>query len=243
MKQRFSSLDVKVVAHELQESLVSLRLANIYDLSSKILLFKFSKPDNKKQLLIDTGFRCHLTDFARTTATAPSVFVARLRKVLKTRRLTKVSQIGTDRVLEFQFSDGQYRLFLEFFASGNLILTDADLKILAIARNVSEADGQEPQRIGLQYSLENRQNYPSIPPLTKERVKNALATAVSKAAAQNPSALKKGKAKVGAELRKSLAGAITEVPPCWSTTLCKPIALISPSRWRISSLVRRSWMS
>jgi predicted ribosome quality control (RQC) complex YloA/Tae2 family protein len=112
----------KVIAHELQQSLVTLRVANIYDLSSKILLFKFAKPDSKKQLVIDTGFRCHLTDFARTTATAPSAFVARLRKFLKTRRLTSVAQIGTDRILEFQFSDGQYRLFLEFFAvrTGNL---------------------------------------------------------------------------------------------------------------------------
>lgn len=106
----------QVIAHELQESLVTLRLSNAYDLSSKILLLKFAKPDNKKQLVIDTGFRCHLTEFARTTAAAPSAFVARLRKFLKTRRLTAVSQVGTDRILEFQFSDGQYRLFLEFFA-------------------------------------------------------------------------------------------------------------------------------
>lgn len=116
MKQRYSSLDVKVIARELQESLVSLRLANVYDLSSKILLFKFAKPDNKKQLLVDNGFRCHLTDFTRTTAAAPSAFVAKLRKCLKTRRLTSVSQVGTDRILEFTFSDGQYRMFLEFFA-------------------------------------------------------------------------------------------------------------------------------
>lgn len=95
---------------------MSLRVSNIYDLSSKILLFKFAKPDNKKQLVIETGFRCHLTDFGRTTAGVPSAFVARLRKCLKTRRVTSVSQVGTDRILEFQFSDGQYRLFLEFFA-------------------------------------------------------------------------------------------------------------------------------
>ena len=162
---------------------MSLRLSNIHDLSSKILLLKFAKPDNKKQLVIDTGFRCHLTEFARTTAAAPSSFNARLRKYLKTRRVTAVSQVGTDRVLEFEFSDGQYRLFLEFFASGNIILTDADLKILAVARNVSEADGQEPQKVGLQYNLENRQNFTGIPPLTKERVTKALQAAVDKAAA------------------------------------------------------------
>ncbi|KAL7931078.1 hypothetical protein V8C35DRAFT_311210 [Trichoderma chlorosporum] len=216
MKQRFSSLDVKVIAHELQGSLVTLRLSNVYDLSSKILLLKFAKPDNKQQLLIDNGFRCHLTDFARTTAAAPSAFVARLRKYLKTRRLTSVAQVGTDRILEFQFSDGQYRMFLEFFASGNIILTDADLKILAISRNVSEGEGQEPQGVGLQYSLENRQNFGGIPDLTKERIRDALKSAAEKAEASNVAATfsgKKLKGKSGGDLRKALAVSITELPP------------------------------
>ncbi|KAK2780394.1 DUF814 domain-containing protein [Colletotrichum kahawae] len=212
MKQRFSSIDVKVIAHELQENLVSLRLANVYDLSSKILLLKFAKPDNKKQLIIDSGFRCHLTDFTRTTAAAPSAFVTRLRKFLKTRRLTKVSQIGTDRILEFQFSDGQYRLFLEFFASGNVILTDADLKILTLLRNVSEGEGQEPQRVGLEYSLENRQNFNGVPDLTKERIRDALKASVEKSAAAAATG-KKTKSKPGDELRRSLATTITELPP------------------------------
>ncbi|OHE96808.1 hypothetical protein CORC01_07954 [Colletotrichum orchidophilum] len=212
MKQRFSSIDVKVIAHELQESLTTLRLANVYDLSSKILLFKFAKPDNKKQLIIDAGFRCHLTDFTRTTAAAPSAFVARLRKFLKTRRLTSVKQVGTDRILEFQFSDGQYRLFLEFFASGNVILTDADLKILTLLRNVPEGEGQEPQRIGLNYSLDSRQNFNGVPPLTKDRVRAALELSVKKGATA-VSAGKKTKTKPGDELRRCLATTITELPP------------------------------
>ncbi|KAL2757732.1 hypothetical protein ACRALDRAFT_2101226 [Sodiomyces alcalophilus JCM 7366] len=214
MKQRFSSLDVKIIAHELQESLVSLRLANIYDLSSKILLLKFAKPNNKKQLVIDSGFRCHLTEFARTTAAAPSAFVARLRKFLKTRRVTSVRQIGTDRIIEFQFSEGQYRLFLEFFASGNVILTDADLKILTLLRNVPEGDGQEPQRAGLSYSLENRQNYDGVPPLTEERLRDALRLTVDRAAAKAASSSgKKSRARPGGDLRKGLATTITELPP------------------------------
>ncbi|KAI1392324.1 fibronectin-binding protein A N-terminus-domain-containing protein [Hypoxylon trugodes] len=212
MKQRFSSLDVKVIAHELSTSLVSLRVSNIYDLSSKILLLKFAKPEVKKQLLIDSGFRCHLTDFERTTAPAPSVFVQKLRKTLKTRRVTAVSQIGTDRILEFQFSDGQYRLYLEFFAGGNVILTDGELKILTLLRNVPEGEGQEPQRQGLAYSLDNRQNYGGVPPLTKERVRDALQTTIQKAAT-SAAAGKKIKKKPGDELRRGLATTILEFPP------------------------------
>ncbi|KAI1363353.1 hypothetical protein F5Y08DRAFT_309753 [Xylaria arbuscula] len=212
MKQRFSSLDVKVIAHELSTSLISLRVSNIYDLSSKILFFKFAKPGDKKQLLVDSGFRCHLTDFTRTTSAAPSIFVQKLRKVLKTRRLTSVRQIGTDRIIEFQFSDGLYRIYLEFFAGGNVILTDNELKILTLLRNVSEGEGQEPQRQGLTYSLENRQNYGGIPPLTKDRLRSALQTIVEKNAASN-TATKKIKKKPGDELRKGLAITINELPP------------------------------
>ncbi|KAG9726942.1 hypothetical protein KCU96_g20002, partial [Aureobasidium melanogenum] len=138
MKQRFSSLDVKVIAHELSSALVSLRVSNIYDLSSRIFLFKFAKPERREQLIIDSGFRCHLTTFARATAAAPSPFITRLRKYLRTRRVTSVSQIGTDRIIDIQFSDGQYHLFLEFYAGGNIVLTDNELNIIGLLRNVDE---------------------------------------------------------------------------------------------------------
>ena len=195
------------MAHEISEALVSLRLANIYDLNSKILLLKFAKPNVKQQILIESGFRCHLTDFARTTAPAPSNFVVRLRKFLKTKRVTSVSQIGTDRIIEFQFSDGAYRLYLEFFASGNIILTDSSLTILTLLRNVPEGEGQEPQRVGLAYTLENRQNYGGIPPLTKERLRDALTAVTQQTTA------KKTKRKAADELRRGLATTVTELPP------------------------------
>ncbi|CAJ2504062.1 Uu.00g114560.m01.CDS01 [Anthostomella pinea] len=205
-------LDIGVIAHELSKSVVSLRLSNIYDLSSKILLLKFAKPEVKKQLLIDSGFRCHLTDFVRTTAAAPSVFVQKLRKALKTRRVTAISQIGTDRIIELKFSDGQYRLYLEFFAGGNVILTDSELKILTLLRHVPEGEGQEPQRPGLTYSLDNRQNYGGVPDLTKDRLRAALQTTVDRNAT-SVVAGKKIKKKPGDELRRGLATTITELPP------------------------------
>ena len=173
---------------------------------------KFAKPDHKQQIVIDSGFRCHLTEYSRATAAAPSPFVMRLRKYLKTRRVTAVAQVGTDRIIEFQFSDGQYRLFLEFYASGNIILTDKDLNILALLRIVSETEGQEEQRVGLKYSLENRQNYGGIPPLTKERLRDALKKAAEKG---DPDLVagKKPKKKATDTLRKALAVSITEFPP------------------------------
>ena len=161
--------------------------------------------------MIDSGFRCHLTEFSRATAASPSLFVAKLRKVLKTRRVTSVSQIGTDRIIEFQFSDGQYRLYLEFYAAGNIILTDKELNILSLLRIVPPGEGQEEQRIGLKYSLENRQNFGGIPELTKQRLRNALQKAVDKGEGNQIAGKKKSKATDA--LRKALAVSITEFPP------------------------------
>ena len=146
----------------------------------RIFLIKFSKPDRRESLVIDSGFRCHLTNFTRTTAAAPSAFVARLRKFLRSRRVTAVSQIGTDRIIEFQFSDGQYRLYLEFFAAGNLILTDHECTIIALLRNVPEGQEQEQLRLGLKYELKNKQNFGGVPEITLERLKGSLQALQSK---------------------------------------------------------------
>ncbi|KAF1838412.1 hypothetical protein BDW02DRAFT_413874 [Decorospora gaudefroyi] len=213
MKQRFSSLDVKVIAHELSGKLTSLRVTNVYDLSSRIFLIKFHKPDHREQLLIDSGFRCHLTEYARTTAAAPSGFVAKLRKYLKTRRITSIAQIGTDRILEFQFSDGLYRLYLEFYAGGNIVLTDADLNVLALLRNVDEGEEHEKLRVGLQYNLSLRQNYGGAPELTTERVRQGLQKAVDRQQDQPAATGKKAKKAGKDTLRKALAVSITECPP------------------------------
>ena len=71
-----------------------------------------------------------------------------------------------------------------------------------------EGQGQEQQKIGLKYAIEQRQNYAGVPPLTKERVKEALETAIGKAATGQVK-----KPKPGSALRKGLATTITEVPP------------------------------
>src|ERR1700722_28527 len=213
MKQRFSSLDVKVISHELSKSLVSLRIANIYDLSSRIFLFKCAKPGARQQLLVDSGFRCHLTAFTRAAAATPSAFVARLRKYLKSRRITSVTQIGTDRIIEIAFSDGQYRLFLEFFAGGNVILTDKDYTVIALLRQVSEGDEDVDVKLGSTYVLKAKQNFAGIPPLTQERVKETLSAQIEKAVDVVAAGGKKAKRyKGGEDLRKALSTSFPEYP-------------------------------
>jgi predicted ribosome quality control (RQC) complex YloA/Tae2 family protein len=127
--------------------------------------------------------------------------------------VTSIAQIGTDRILEFQFSDGLYRLYLEFYAGGNIVLTDGDLKVLGLLRNVDEGEEHERLRVGLDYNLSLRQNYGGAPELTKERIREGLQKAVDRQQEQPAPTGKKAK-KVGKDaLRKALAVSITECPP------------------------------
>lgn len=156
MKQRFTYLDLKVIKNELQEQILNYRLQNIYDLaaSSRQFLFKFQVPTSKKSVFVDPGFRIHLTEYSRSTAAAPSGFVAKLRKHLKTRRLTKLSIAPADRTLVLSFSDDHaYHLVIEYFAGGNLLLLNNDHKILALQRVVSETNSHSRCAVGETYDI------------------------------------------------------------------------------------------
>ena len=122
-------------------------------------------------------------------------------------------QVGTDRILELVFSDGQFHLFLEFYAGGNIVLTDQDLKVIALQRNVNEGAPHEHLRVGVPYNLSNRQNVNGVPPMSRERIKQSLQTYTDRQASGQQSTNKKLKKKPGDALRKALGGSINEYPP------------------------------
>jgi predicted ribosome quality control (RQC) complex YloA/Tae2 family protein len=134
-----------------------------------------------------------------------------LRKYLKSRRITGIAQIGTDRVIDISFSDGTYHLFLEFFAGGNIILTDREYTIIALFRQVSAGEGEEA-KLGLKYTVTNKQNYGGVPDITGERVKQTLEKAKALFASEE-GAPKKSKKKNTDVLRKALSQGFPEYPP------------------------------
>lgn len=181
-------------------------------IDQRIFLFKLAKPDHRRQLIVDSGFRTHVTQYSRTAATAPSPFVTRMRKFLKSRRITGIAQIGTDRIIDFSFSDGAYHMFLEFFAGGNIILTDREYTILALFRPVPAGEGQDETKVGLKYTVTNKQNYGGVPEITRERVKDTLNKA-QELFAQEGNAPKKSKKKATEVLRRALSQGFPEYPP------------------------------
>ncbi|CAO3590807.1 unnamed protein product [Absidia cylindrospora] len=74
----------------------------------------------------------------------PSMFCAKLRKHIRTRRLTAVRQVGVDRIVDFEFGGGEnslgFHIIAEFYASGNIILTDHEYRILTLLRVVQNSE-------------------------------------------------------------------------------------------------------
>ena len=132
---------------------------------------------------------------------------------MRSRRVTKVAQVGTDRILELEFSDGQYHLFLEFYAGGNIVLTDSQCQVIALQRVVQEGAAHEHLKVGLAYNLSERQNIGGVPQMTKPRLQDGLQKYVDRQAVGQQSINKKLKKKPGDTLRRALAASINEYPP------------------------------
>jgi len=137
-KSRMNLLDVRAVVKELQV-LVGLRVANIYNLSAKTYVIKFSSKDKKIMLLMESGTRLHITEYEREKDRIPSNFCMKLRKHVRALRLESLQMIGLDRVVDLKFGSGEsaFHIIFELYASGNLILTDYDLNIVVLLRTHS----------------------------------------------------------------------------------------------------------
>ncbi|XP_059815273.1 ribosome quality control complex subunit NEMF-like isoform X1 [Hypanus sabinus] len=135
MKLRFNTIDVRVIISELQ-SLLGMRVNNVYDVDNKTYLIRLQKPESKAVLLVESGIRIHTTEFEWPKNMMPSGFAMKCRKHLKSRRLIYVKQLGVDRIVDFQFGSDHaaYHLIVELYDRGNIILTDYEYTILILLR-------------------------------------------------------------------------------------------------------------
>ncbi len=131
--KEFTSFDVAAVVRELKEAILDSRVSNIYQLDSKTLLFKLHKPDKPAfGLILDSSRRLHLTSYVVEKPLMPPAFCMALRKYLRDGFLTNVEQYEFERVVIFSFKAkaGNYKLILEIFGEGNIILVNEKNEIL-----------------------------------------------------------------------------------------------------------------
>lgn len=175
MKLRFNSFDIVCGVAELQ-NLVGLRVNQIYDIDNKTYLIRLQGGgEAKKVLLLESGIRFHTTSFEWPKNMAPSGFSMKLRKHLKNKRLEKLVQVGTDRIVDLQFGMGEaaYHIILELYDRGNIVLTDHEMTILYILR--SHQEGEDVRfAIREKYPIERAKQETALP--SEEDLRNAILT-------------------------------------------------------------------
>lgn len=160
MKQTLNTHDIYALVTELK-ALEGYRVLNIYDIDSKTICIKLNSPEAKKKyFIIESGCKFYLLDEFSALRDMPTSFCSKLRKHLKNKRLEKIEQINLDRVIDLTFGSGEmeYHIISEFYASGNIILTSGDYKILTLLHPYTYETKINTSQEGGEENKENKEN-------------------------------------------------------------------------------------
>ncbi len=132
-KKEFTSFDVAIAAHEINEVIVDSRVNNIYQLNEKTVIIKLHKTDKPPlRLTMEAGRRIHLTTYALKPPKTPPAFCMALRKYLRGAWVKNAEQYKFERIVivHFKTRTGMMKLVLELFGEGNIILAGEKDEIL-----------------------------------------------------------------------------------------------------------------
>ena len=132
-KKEFSSVDIAVLVQELKDVIVNSRVNKIYQYDKKTIILKLHKTDSPQlRLVMEAGRRIHLTSYVLKPPKIPPGFCMALRKYLSGAWIDKIEQYKFERIvlLHLRKRIGNWKLILELFGEGNIILTDEKNKIL-----------------------------------------------------------------------------------------------------------------
>lgn len=164
MKNRFSTIDVFAVLHDLKR-LEGLRVANIYNIDQKTYLIKLQHPGEKRFIIFESGIKIYITKLEWPKAQFPSSFSMKLRKHIKQKRLIHVQQLGIDRVVDMQFGSEEFacHVLVELYDRGNVVLTDHTYTILNVLRRRTDKDADIKIVVKEKYPLQNIRQEATIP--------------------------------------------------------------------------------
>jgi predicted ribosome quality control (RQC) complex YloA/Tae2 family protein len=123
MKDRLNSLDIAFLVEEFQR-LVGARVDKVYQIGARE--FKIDlRGKSSEQLIITPDYLC-LSSFKYETSKKPSMLSVLLRKTLSGGIIKSVNQVSFDRIIEFEIDkrEGVFKLVLELFSKGNLLVLD-----------------------------------------------------------------------------------------------------------------------
>jgi len=132
MKKELSSLELGYLVKEFQ-ILLDAKIDGIYQPRENDTILSFFIPSKGKKILRILPKFIYFTN-EKENAENPTGFCMMLRKFLMNSRVRKITQINSERIIEFLLGTkgAKYRLIIELFSKGNIILCKEDYEIIAI---------------------------------------------------------------------------------------------------------------
>ncbi|MHA1199033.1 MAG: ribosome rescue protein RqcH [Candidatus Heimdallarchaeaceae archaeon] len=133
MKTYLSSIDIAALVAEIRPRIIDSWTNNIYSIGKNLVILRFRKStESPFELVIDLGRRFHTTQFFRKKPVSPNNKVLSMRKHIRDLPIKDFYQIGIDRVVVFEiaYKASFYKLIVELFGEGNIVLVGPNNKII-----------------------------------------------------------------------------------------------------------------
>ena len=146
-----SGIELRYLVNEISKKTSDYYVSNIYGITKNGLLFKLHHPKNPDVMLMVSTSGIWISS-VKIDQIEPNKILKRLRNDLLRLKLSKIEQIGVERIVYLTFSgfDKEFTLVGEFFGDGNIILCNKEMKILALLHSIDVRHRQ--LRVGLPYT-------------------------------------------------------------------------------------------
>jgi len=136
-EQGMSGIDVKAIMGELSGKL-PLWIDKVYQFDTRTMSIRLNGENKARyQMIIEAGRRAHLVKDLPEPPKNPPQFAMFLRKYLSGGKVLAIHQHGLERILIFDIGKGNliYRLIIELFDEGNIILAEENYTIIKPLRH------------------------------------------------------------------------------------------------------------
>lgn len=132
-----AGIELRYLVDQISEAAQDYYVSNIYGVTKDSLLFKLHHTEKPDIFMMISTFGVWLTS-VKIEQMEPNRLLKRLRNDLLRLKLKKVEQIASERIAYFTFAgfDKEFVIVGEFFADGNILLCNNEMKILALQHSI-----------------------------------------------------------------------------------------------------------
>ncbi|MBT5278656.1 MAG: DUF814 domain-containing protein, partial [Nitrosopumilus sp.] len=132
-----AGIELRYLVDQISEQVQGYYISNIYGINKDSILFKLHHTEKSDLFMMISTSGVWLTK-VKIDQMEPNRLLKRLRSDLLRLKLTKIEQIGAERIAYFTFEGfgKEFILVGEFFGDGNILLCNKDMKILALQHSI-----------------------------------------------------------------------------------------------------------